>query len=163
MLLLNRTSLIVIMSLALSCCGFQLRGTYDLATAMSPMLVNTSENELRLELRSLLRANDLKVANTAESHASKLTIDRVQRNRRVLSVDSRGRAREYELRYELSYKLDFDTGKGSSTLNNTISLTRELLFDPENVLAINSEIESLYVDMQRDAAQIIIRQLQTVK
>lgn len=158
----HRLILISLLSLALASCGFQLRGTYDLATGLSPLHIKTGEDALRQELSSLLRANDIKVASAAERYVSILKIDRATRGRRILSVDTRGRAREYELRFDLAYTLSYDIGKGAQQFNRRLRLTRELSFDPENVLAINEEIETLYDDMQRDAAQIIVRQMQAV-
>lgn len=159
----KRIPVIIAFIVMLSACGFQLRGTYDLATGLSPVFVNTSEREIRYQLRSQLAANGIDVAAGVESSASELSVYRSRRSRRVISVDSRGRAREYELRYDLSYRLNYDTGAGKRKLEKNIELSRDLLFDPDSVLAINSEIESLYTDMQRDAARIILRQLQAVQ
>ena len=44
-----------------------------------------------------------------------------------------------------------------------ITLTRELLFDPDSVLALDYETQTLYSDMRRDAARLMLQQLQALK
>lgn len=160
---LSRPATVIVLAVMLTACGFQLRGTYDLARGMSPMNIQSSEFQLAQSLRAQLRANGIKVVADEDAAISTLNIDRVSRSRRVVSVDAQGRAREYELLYRLTYKLDYVDADGARMIEKSLELNRELLFDPETVLAINVEIETLYEEMQLDASRIILRQLQTVK
>ena len=45
-------------------------------------------------------------------------------------------------------------------IQDSVSLTRSLLFDPEAVLAVTNESEILYRDMQKNAARLILLKLQ---
>ena len=160
---LTRVTVLIVIVLMMQGCGFQLRGTYDLARGLSPMSIQSGEFRLMQSLGAQLRVNGIRVLNSEEGAASVLRIEKVSRTRRVVSVDARGRAREYELKYRLTWRLDFNDSDGARISEKTIELERELLFDPDAVLAIGTEIDTLYEDMQLDASRIILRQLQAVK
>ncbi len=132
---------ILLLTLTLAACGFQLRGDYTLAPGLSPVYVDKAgPYELRAELRAQLRANGVALAKTASLAASSLKILSSSQGRRVLSVDVRGRAREYALDYTILYQFRYN---GKDSLERELKLSRDLLFDPDSVLAINTEIETL--------------------
>lgn len=144
----------------ISACGFQLRGGHSLPDGLQPLYLNeTGDDDLRRELTTLLRASKVELANTAELATASLKLSNQRINRRVLSVDTRGRAREYELNYSVLYTIT------SKQLNaeNVVRLQRELLFDPDNVLGASVEEQTLYRDMKRDAARLIMQQMQAMK
>jgi LPS-assembly lipoprotein len=146
--------------LSLSACGFQLRGAVELPAEFQPLYLDESGDEdLRNELSALLRANHAVLVVTEASAAGHLKIGKQEKNRRVISVDSRGRAREYLLSYSVFYTLKsqhIDT-------ENVVKLQRELLFDPDNVLGADYEEATLYRDMKRDAARLILQQLEAMR
>jgi len=92
-----------------------------------------------------------------------LDIVSAKQKKRVVAVDDRGRARQYDLSYVLHYRL---TGKNISRVGNdnvsVLNLRRSLNFDPDNVLAIGHEVENLYNDMRKDSARLILQRLQTL-
>ncbi len=85
-----------------------------------------------------------------------------QKSRTVLSVDSNGRAREYLLNYTVLFTVTIKstTALKAKNIEQSISISRSLLFDPDAVLAVTNESEILYKDMQRDAAQLILLKMQ---
>ena len=90
----------------------------------------------------------------------------MRKKQRVVAVDNRGRAREYELNYQFSYDLKKVSVAGMPLeiiRTNTVKLKRGLLFDPDSVLAVGHEKDALYEDMRKDAAQMVLRQLSTIK
>jgi len=157
--------LITSLALALGACGFQLRGELQFADHLSPVYLQSDKSvDLRNALRTQLRVNNIELSRESETAASKLIIEEVARSRHVLSVDSRGRASEYEVRYRLRYSFSYSgEGEHSKQMIRQIDLSRELLFDPDSVLALGNEIELLYREMEQDAARLVLRQLQAVK
>ncbi len=105
---------------------------------------------------ALLEANDVALAASPALAAGHLKIGKQVKNRRVISVDSRGRAREYELNYSVYYTIK----SAHIDAENVVKLQRELLFDPDNVLGADYEEQTLYRDMKRDAARLILQQLE---
>jgi len=151
-----RTLFILIFLLSVSACGFQLRGAVKLPAELQPLyLYNAEDDDLAHQLSVLLRENNTVLATDEQQAASRLKIVSQNRTRRVLSVDSLGRAREYELHYSVLYQL-----KGEHIdVENMIKLQRVLTFDPDSVLGASSEEKILYHDMQMDAARLILQQI----
>lgn len=150
-------------------CGFHLRGAISVPDHISPLFLDLSatDDELGRELQTLLSSSNDKtlVASIAEAKTV-LKISHVQKKQRVVAIDNLGRAREYELNYQFHYKLTklstMDV-KPEIIKTNTVKLKRDLLFDPESVLAVSHEKEKLYKDMRKDAARIVLRHLSTIK
>ena len=150
-------------------CGFHLRGVLNLSNHITPIFLDlsSSDDELGRELQILLSASSANNLTTKSTEAKTvLKISSVKKKQRVVSVDNLGRAREYELNYKFNYVLEksFESSMPSVIIKtNTVKLKRDLLFDPASVLAVGHEKESLYEDMRKDAAQLVLRQLSVVK
>ena len=163
----------LVIAASINACGFQLRGSIDLADTLSPIYIEqNSAFELAREIKSLLVANKIKVVNRAGQSNATLSLLNEEKTRRTLSVDGSGRVREYRLSYRVNFVIDTKQSasaaiENSDVKNNqdsisqdSISLSRSLLFDPDAVLAVTNEAEILYEDMRRDAARLILLKLQ---
>ena len=139
-------------------CGFKLRGELALSKDLSPMfIVQNTAFELSREIKSLLRNNAIELTDNTESWNSQLTLINEIKERRVLSVDSNGRAREYQLNYTAIFLFN---KRDETAAQDTVTLSRSLLFDTDTVLAVENESEVLYREMQRDASRLILLKLQ---
>lgn len=163
---LTERLLLLALVLTLSACGFQLRGSLDISEDLSPVLIEkNSVFELSREIKALLGANDIQTVDNDDSALAagkgavntRLSLLKESKSRRVLSVDGNGRAREYLLGYTVNFSVKI---KQSKQINETISVQRSLLFDPDAVLAVVNESEVLYKDMRRDVARLILLKLQ---
>ncbi len=150
-------------ALVLTACGFQLRGSLDISQELSPILIEqNSAFELAREIKALLAANKVKFIESEEQVGATKTNARLSllnesKSRRVLSVDGNGRAREYLLGYTVNFSIQIKQSKPSE---DSISVKRSLLFDPDAVLAVTNESEILYKDMRRDVSRLILLKLQ---
>ena len=163
---------IVLPVLLIHACGFQLRGSLDLSQDMSPIyLQQNSVFELGREIEFLLLANKIQITENAKQSNAQLSLLNEAKSRRILSVDSNGRAREYLLNYTVNFSIIINqpdkpettpetNGVEDSISHDSISVARSLLFDPDAVLAVTNESEILYKDMQRDVARLILLKLQ---
>ncbi|NOQ89907.1 MAG: hypothetical protein GQ549_03065, partial [Gammaproteobacteria bacterium] len=135
---------------------------------LSPVLIEqNSAFELAREIKVLLAVNKVKFieseeqGDTAKANAVKanarLSLLNESKSRRVLSVDGNGRAREYLLGYTVNFSIQIKQSKPSE---DSISVKRSLLFDPDAVLAVVNESEILYKDMRRDVSRLILLKLQ---
>jgi len=140
----------------LSACGFQLRGNYELPPHLSPLYIDkdSMSSPLYQELSAAIKASGMTLTTDASQAASRLRITRESRSRAVQSVDTSGRAQEYELRYELGFSLK--AGEEAIIDNGRLKLHRNLLFNPDTPLGVASEQESLYQDMIRDSTDLIL-------
>jgi LPS-assembly lipoprotein len=154
-----RSVFTLLLLLSASACGFQLRGAVELPAVLQPVyLYGAGEEELAHQLAVLLKENNTVLADAEAQAASRLKIVSQKQTRRILSVDSRGRAREYELNYSVLYQLRSE----HINADNVVKLRRVLAFDPDNVLGASNEEQTLYRDMQRDAARLILQQLEAM-
>jgi len=153
---------------SLHACGFQLRGSIDLSENISPVYIEqNSVFDLAREIKLLLATNNIEVVEDAKQSKAQLTLLNEEKTRRVLSVDGSGRAREYLLIYKVNFVIKTKQSETSAIENieaknnqDSVSIRRNLLFDPDAVLAVTNEAEILYRDMRRDAARLILLQLQ---
>jgi len=152
--------LLPVLLAVLSACGFHLRGSYQLPPQLSPLYIDKASMSYSLyrELRAAMLASGIELTMDTAAAASELRITRESRSRAVQSVDSSGRAREYDLKYELGFSLK--AGEKLIIDNGSLSLQRNLLFDPESVLGVANEQESLYQDMMRDGTGLILLRIQ---
>jgi len=158
-----RGALLVVLAcatLALTACGFKLRGqqTFPFDTISVPV-----NSPLGFELqRNIAAANEQTklVANAADADAV-LSIMGEAQEKVILSLNTQGRVREYQLRYRVVYRVA--TPKGLEFVPPTaILLTRDITFN-DQVLAKEVEEGQLYAEMRSDTVQQIIRRLARAK
>ena len=146
------------LSSALSGCGFKLRGSAELP--FRTLYLNVAESSgLGTELRRNLRSSsNVRLVTDAKEAQAQFQLLNEAREKEVLSVNSDGRAREYTLRYRISFRLH--DGKGRDLIAPTeVALKRDITFNEDARLAKESEEALLYRDMQTDMVQQILRRL----
>jgi LPS-assembly lipoprotein len=139
-------------------CGFQLRGQARLP--FENLYVAVPEiSLLGTELkRNIIAGTHTKLVNDPAQAQAILSVSAEERSKTILSFDTSGRVREFQLRYRLSFRLS--DAKGRDYLpQSEIRLTRDISFNDAQVLAKESEELLLYRDMQSDMVQQILRRL----
>ena len=137
-------------------CGFQLRGQTTLpfetlfVQGASPMLV-----ELK---RNVAAGSQTKLVNQAAGADAVLALNLEAREKVILSLDTSGRVREYQLRYRVGFHVH--DAKGQNWIpTSEIALTRDISFNDSQIIAKENEEALLYRDMQTDMVQQIVRRL----
>ncbi|CAN5897942.1 hypothetical protein BH11PSE12_BH11PSE12_19530 [soil metagenome] len=157
------TSIIaIILVLMLSACGFALRG--PVAFSFHSIYVGMADTSpLGGELKRNIRANGQTVI-AKDSTAADVILDVLAetREKRILSLNSQGRVREYDLIYTLRFRVRDQSGK-EVLAPTDISLKRNISFNETQVLAKEAEEVLLYRDMQSDLVQQIMRRLAAMK
>ena len=144
-------------------CGFHLRGSSttdaNLPDDISPLLIQgLGQNDfLKLELENQLVNSDVQVIDTAAEAASVLRITDRKSDRRVETVDSRGKVLEYRLRETLSLELVDRTGNVRVPAQS-LELIRIYAYE-EQVLGSQQEESFLRKDMWRHMADQILTRL----
>jgi LPS-assembly lipoprotein len=158
----GRWLVLSLLLVVLAGCGFHLRGAVTLPAAMKHTRISGSENTpLYYELESALLAAGAEVVEDEETATSTLIIHKERTGRRVLSVDSKGRASEYELSLRVEFSLVERDGRVIAD-SETLELLRDYSFDPGNVLGSGGQEAMLRSEMHRYAARQILRRLQSL-
>ncbi len=150
------------LALLLSSCGFQLRGAanlpYDtLHVAAAP--TSTFATQFR---RAVTTGSQTKVVDNPKDAQATLHVIGEAREKSILSLSGGGRVREYQLRYRVQYRVA-DRDNKELRAPTTIVLHRDFSFNDNDTLSKESEEALLYRDMQTDAVQQLLRQLQAVR
>ena len=139
-------------------CGFQLRGQAKLP--FETLYVAIPEASLlggELKRNIVAGTRTKLVASPAQAQAV-LEVTSEERSKSILSLNTAGRVREFQLRYRLSFRVH--DAKGRDYLQQSeIRLTRDISFNDAQVLSKEAEELLLFRDMQSDMVQQILRRL----
>jgi len=144
-------------------CGFHLRGEaplLDHAGIPSPLHVSGLglDSALRSAVITQLRQSNVAITDNAADAAATLRLRKPSSGSRLLSVDSRNKAIEYELTESVSMTLLSRTGETLIETQN-ISVTRIQYRPEDSILAGANEEELLRGDMRRDLANRVLTRL----
>ncbi len=150
----------VMLALAISACGFHLRGQATLP--YSTLYVSgPSGTSLTRSLTRVLKSSGVKVVERQADAEVGLIILSDTREKSILSLSGAGRAQEYELRERVSFRIV--TAKEPDLPASEIVTQRTISFNDAQVLAKESEESLLYRDMENDTVQQLLRRLQAAK
>ncbi len=151
--------LALLLASSLTACGYHMRGAVTLPAEMQTTWIQGSSNsQLVRDIRRNLIASKINVVSEKTEGAATLSITRDSISRRILSIGSDGKAREFMLLYEVDYQLRSADGKPVHELQR-VRLQRSYLYDPNDVLAAGQEEATLRREMVRDMASLILRRL----
>jgi len=140
-------------------CGFHLRGVAKLPFET---LYIAGDHPMLAELgRTLRNSSSAKVVSDPNIAMASFTMLGEARDKVILSVNTAGRVREYQLRYAVNFRVHDGRG-GEYVSPNIITLRRDITFN-DQVLAKESEEALLYREMQSDMVQQIVRRMQASK
>lgn len=149
---------VLLLGLVTAACGFQLRGQTRLPFETLYIAI-PDISPLGTELkRNIIAGTHTKLAPDRAGAQAILDVTSEERGKTILSLDTGGRVREFQLRYVLAFRVH--DAKGRDYLpRSEIRITRDISFNDAQVLAKESEELLLFRDMQGDMVQQILRRL----
>jgi len=159
-----KLTFILLLSFVITSCGFHLRGSQDLSAVLPEVQIQGTSKHSELG-RELTRALTAAKVNVLDESDIVLNITKNSMSKRVLSLNSEGRANQYELRYDLSFILVKKVQEKSKQRlldlipAQSITEKREYLFDANLVLAKADEETRLNNDMRQAAMLQLVRRL----
>ena len=154
--------ILLVATLLVAACGFQLRGTAPLPfTSLYVQAPMTSQLAVQLK-RAVRASNGTRVAETAGEAQVILQIMSELQEKQILSLSGGGRVSEYQLRYRVAFRLT-DAKNREHIPASEILMKRDFSFNDEQVLAKEAEEAQLYRDMRNDAVQQLVRRLQAAQ
>ena len=149
--------ILLLASLSLAGCGFQMRGTA--ALPFETLYLPGAASGIALDLkRNIQSGTRTRVVDEPKNAEAVLEFSEEAREKHILSLAATGRVSEYQLRYRVGFRVH--DGKGGEFLPaSTMQLTRDISFNDTEVLAKETEEQQLYRDMQFDMVQQVMRRL----
>ncbi|RUO59454.1 LPS assembly lipoprotein LptE [Pseudidiomarina insulisalsae] len=143
------------LTLALSGCGFQLRGSYQLPADLERVAINAPQfSEFAEQARQRFTLAGAELVEQGDVVRIDILGDRL--SRRTLSLSASGQVAEYELIYTVDYRL---IKRNGATRNLQVEVFRDYQDDPNFALAKTRERELLVAEMREQAAQRMLRQV----
>ncbi len=146
----------------LAACGFHLRGEASYPFRSIFVTVPSSppfETEMR---RTIAGAGSATLADSAANAEVVLDVGTVAEDKSVLSLSSGGRVREFALEKHVRFRVYGKDGR-EWLPTQEIVIRRSYLYDDTQRLAREIQEARLLREMQSDAIQQIVRQLQTAR
>lgn len=163
LVLISHASLLGLAGVALTACGFNLRGNQNYAFQTLAIMPNPGAAvavELRRSIRNAVRV--LAADEPLTQAQVVLDILQEQREKVVVGVNSSGQVREFQLRIRVKFRVRTPQGK-ALTPDAEIMQQRDISFNESAALAKEAEEGLLYRDMQTDVVQQLMRRLASLK
>ncbi|WP_438971072.1 LPS-assembly lipoprotein LptE [Methylophaga sp.] len=151
--------------LMLAGCGFQLRGEATVPEALKTLYlqgINTQQDTLGIHLKRALQRNGIVVLDEYQEGAAIFTVLENKYDRRVLSIGSNSKVREFEIDAWVTFKVTDDKGEVLSDVQR-VEASRDYQFDRNQILAMDEQQRILREDMNKQMVQSILRRLSAMK
>ena len=158
---LSRSALLLVLAVSISACGFHLRGNFPLSDSVKNMFVSAPEGQFKDQLERILVRGGASLASSPQGADVVLLVSSAETNRTVGTLDERGKANSYNLKFKVKYTLKDPAGENIRSAE-TVTESRRYNFDPETVVETEAEEAELQESMEQDVALRIVRQLSTI-
>ena len=155
--MIKRNLLVMGLTVLLSACGFQLRGTgtTELAITELDLSARDAYGDTVKMLRQTLESSGVKIYSGAPY---KLVLTNEQQTQRSLSYAGAGRSAEYELSSVLSYEV---RGRNNlMLLDDKLQVQKVYLHDGNNITGSDQESSEVRGEIRRDLVQRMMLRLQ---
>jgi len=146
--------------LALTACGFHLRGIGSLPFE-SLYVQDSGAPGIGRDLKRLLRSSGIKLAANPEEAQASLELMSEADEKRILSLSGKGQVREYELLYHVVFRLR-DAGSELWGEPQTVELRRDFSYSDSALLAKDAEQARLVNDMHSEAVREVLRRVSSL-
>ncbi|MEM9057209.1 MAG: LPS assembly lipoprotein LptE [Pseudomonadota bacterium] len=158
-----RLGAMLLLSLAVAACGFQLRGEQTLPEVMAVTYVDGPDRESLLfeTLVEALKRTDIQITDDASEATAVLMLVQDIAGQRVLSVTTQGNPEEYELYRTLQYELV--AGEETLVRSLPITVTRDYAWVETDVIGTQRQAQRLDAGLADELTALIIRTLSAAR
>ena len=143
--------------LALTACGFHLRGTGSESIPFETLyLQDTAAPSISRELRRAFTSNHVKMVQGSGDAQVSLELISEKQTKNILSLSGRGKVREYELIYQVNFRI---RTAGSELWGpvQEVEIRRDFSYSDTELLAKDFEQARMTTDMHSEAVREIMR------
>ena len=156
-----RSTILLILAVSISACGFHLRGNIPLDDGIKNRFVSAPEGSFKDQLESVLGSGGAIIATTEASADVVLVVTKAATSRTVGTLDEQGKANSYNLKFKVSYSLKDRAGVVIRPVAK-LAESRRYDFDPETVVETEAEEAELQESMEQDISLRMVRQLSII-
>ena len=154
--------LFLVIAIALSSCGFKLKGSYEIPYQTIYLQAAGESRVGRIIKRKIQRKSNIEIVQTLSAAEATINILEEVSTRGVAVLSNVGSVDEYELIYTVRYRV----GPGQNSSNMTegqIVLRRKITHSDLDIAAKSNEEDALINDMASEAATGILARLSRTK
>ena len=158
-----RIAAIAAVVLALSACGFQLRGEAKLPADLLRVHVAVSDpfSPLRRDVEAALARSGATVESAPGEHVAEITLSAVSLAPIVRSVGANATVNEFSMVYHVELSIRGSDGK-TLLPAQAIEHSRDYTFDQTQAIGSNAEQDEIKKGMERDMVDAIMRKIDAV-
>ena len=153
--MLIKKSVILMMALLLSACGYHLRGNLELPAGLKNVYLEGGSAQLRDQFKRAMEISSIKLNDSAEGAGIIVRIFDENSQRRVLSLSSGGTANDFELSYRFDYEL-VDSKNKVLIAREPIEIKREYFNDQLAIIAKDNEETVIRNEMYQQAVRTLV-------
>ncbi len=157
---IRRISIGLIFALALSACGFQLRGVADLS--FKSLYIQGAPLSISRDLKQSLKTNGIQVVESVDKAELLLELLNETNEKKILSLSGTGVVREYELIYRVSFRTR-EPASPTWSAPQSVQTRRNFSYNDNALLGKAEEEAMLNLDMHKDAVREVMRRLTAIK
>ena len=159
--MLIKKSVIVLIALLLSACGYHLRGAFELPVDMKNIFLEGGSAPLQSQFNKTMELSSIPIAASVETAGIVIRIFDENSQRRVLSLAGTGVANDFELNYRIEYEII--DGKDNVLMpRQPLEIKREYYNDQLAIIAKESEEELIKNEMYIQAVRTIVNRTKVV-
>lgn len=146
--------------IALTACGFHLRGPSDIP--FDSIFIEGNTLIISKDLKQALKTSDIEILPSSENAELRLELVGEENEKRILSLSGAGTVNEFELYYRVHYRTKLANQELWSDVQ-TIESRRDFTYSDANLLAKQREEKQLNENMQNDVINALTRRLSALK
>lgn len=159
--MLIKKSVIVLVALILSACGYHLRGAFELPVGMKNIFLDGGSAPLQVQFKKAMDLSSIPIATSAETAGIIIRIFDENSQRRVLSLASTGVANDFELDYRMEYEI-VDAKDTILMPRQPLEIKRDYYNDQLAIIAKESEETIIKNEMYLQAVRTIVNRAKSV-
>lgn len=158
-----RIAAIAAVVLALSACGFQLRGEAKLSADLQRVHLAVSDpfSPLRRDVEAALTRSGATMESAPGKHVAEITLSAVSLAPVVRSVGANATVNEFSMVYHVELSIQGTDGKTLLPMQ-VIEHSRDYTFDQTQAIGSNAEQDEIKKGMERDMVQAIMLKVESV-
>ncbi|MFC5526535.1 LPS assembly lipoprotein LptE [Rhodanobacter ginsengisoli] len=157
---LIQASLLLVIALALSACGFHLRQNASLPPSMQRVHLDISgSSEFQRHLARALETSGVTVEDDSGPGIAELRVPVARFSTETVSAGGYVRITEYAVRYHVQFDVTDGTGQTLVPVQR-IDMSREYSYDAGNTIGNASQVEEIQRSLNDDMVQAILFRLQ---